>query len=76
MLTKLALSAALLTAIGIGPVLAQAPASPDVRSPALGDPGAQPPAQHHTRFRRPPHPPRSTGVGNAPDRAAAGGGGR
>ena len=75
MLVKLALSVGLLTAVGIGTTFAQT--TPDVRNPTLGDPGAKPPpAPHHARFRKPPKPTRSSGVGDAPDRAAAGGGGR
>ncbi len=78
MLLKLTLSMALLTMIGMGTSLAQT-TTPDVRNPALGDPGAKPvPARHHApRIRRHlPRPSPSTGVGAAPDRAAAGGGGR
>ena len=77
MLLKMALSIGLLTAVGMGTSFAQA--TPDVRSPTLGDPGAKPAVPttiHKPHFRRLPKPAPSSGVGNAPDRAAAGGGGR
>jgi hypothetical protein len=78
MFLKLVLSVGLLTAVGMAPSFAQT--TSDTRSPALGDPGAKPPAKSIIRKPRFHHiakpAPASDGVGNAPDRAAAGGGGR
>jgi hypothetical protein len=77
MFLKLALSVGLLTAVGMGTSFAQA--TTDTRSPTLGDPGAKPAAPSVIKkphFHRIAKPAPSSGVGNAPDRAAAGGGGR
>jgi hypothetical protein len=90
MLLKLALSAGLLTAIGMTVVpsafaqttTGSTPTVGDTRSPTLGDPGSKPvptPRRRPHLVRHPstadaPGPGQTTG--NPPDRAAAGGGGR
>ncbi len=79
MFLKLALSVGLLTAVGMGATFAQT--TSDTRSPVAGDPGAKPvPVKPHKPFIRKhavisdkPAPGATTG--NAPARAAAGGGG-
>jgi hypothetical protein len=78
MFLKLALSVGLLTAVGLGPVMAQT--TSDTRSPTAGDPGAKPATKPHKPFIRKhavvndkPAPGATTG--NAPARAGAAGGG-
>ena len=83
MMLKLALSAGLLFAAGVGTTYAQttttdAPAVSAGRNPSLGDPGSRvTPRRRHVRQPIPsdkPGPGQTNG--NPPDRAAAGGGGR
>jgi hypothetical protein len=77
MFLKLALSAGLLIAVGMGTAQAQTTTG-ETRNPTLGDPGTSVKQPHHRPFRKhvvsdKPGPGQTTG--NTPDRAAAGGGG-